>query len=1226
MEDTPDYIILRVWHEGNPTGPEDPGIQVFSKALKRSPVAVFNALEAGGSITLRQVPNTSDVGRIKLALERRGMKVQILTEDPAEDPPNQTADPEAYSPSDSAEDQWKEGDVIEGLYDVRGHAAGGMGLVYFVHHRLWNMMLAIKTPLKQAVKNESSLKRFLREAELWVHLGLHPNIATCYYARVIQGLPRLFIEYVDGGSLDDWLDRGGGKDLGEMVDLMIQFCHGMIHAESRGMMHRDIKPPNCLITKDGMLKITDFGLVKLVDDPASAGKGAGSVPMDAGDDDGRITRYDKEVLGSPWYMAPERFNPQMHEDIRADIYSFGIMLYEVVLGTMPFRFPKGFSLKRLVQRQLKGKPTDPLLIRPDLPRPLVDVMMTCLQKDPNARYPSFVETAHALETAYGKIKQGMTPRKKPSLVGLKADSLNNQAVSLLDLGRKNEARKLLDGAYSADTNHLQAVYNLSTRAWLNGEASDHDAVTRMKSLKIEVRQSADYEHLMGLICLQRGEVGRAVRLLENASRRLSHYRERWKPHGGNPAKFVESLGLHPIEERSTFAGHVKRVLTLSFSPDKRRAYSVGEDRSIRVWDMKTKRCLKNIRTFNFVPVAGAFSRDGALAATGYGTAFKTLDLWNTKRGMVLRKYQGMEVLGIAFSPDSRLLAASGEKGRLRICETSSQNIVWEAPAPAPQITAMAFLGDGRSLVLAREDGSLALWSLNSHTPTYQIAAHEGAVTCIALSPDFTMMATGGTDETVRLWESVSGSEITQLRGHRAKLVGVHFIPGTNSLVSGSSDGFAKIWDLNKKSCCRTISLTGQDLSAFAISRKGGSLLFGGGLGSVRLWSLDTGWFGHDFLEPALARPKTFGELKKLHASFRAAVDEFRAAWNDSYFRKALDSLEKVRSIAGFSWSRESILIRSLVQEASRSKAFRSSTFIRSLDGHDGAVTCIASSDDGLMIATGSTDGTVVLWDVVTGHSVRRLKPMTPVRWISFLPKGQGIISCSDDKVLRQWDISGNMIRETVDVVPPIRLSANGEALMAMSPRHYPLRIPLASGRKEKAGEAFVDEAFICFSRDLSILYELREGVRIRKRSRTTGQELGAFRDLGTIVTSVVPAITDDKVIAGLESGEIMVYMVGSGMNVAALRGHTAAVRALDCTPDGALWVSGSDDHSLRLWDLAQQKCLAVLEGHSAPVRTVNFFPNSCMLAGGSLDGSLRLWGLEWDFSADGLGAGSGRNS
>ena len=103
---------------------------------------------------------------------------------------------------------WQKGEVIEGLYEVRDMTAGGMGIVYFVNHINWNTMLAVKSPNLRMLGNEENIKRFIREAETWVDLGKHPNIATCFYVRIIEGIPRIFIEYVEGGNLKEWIEKG----------------------------------------------------------------------------------------------------------------------------------------------------------------------------------------------------------------------------------------------------------------------------------------------------------------------------------------------------------------------------------------------------------------------------------------------------------------------------------------------------------------------------------------------------------------------------------------------------------------------------------------------------------------------------------------------------------------------------------------------------------------------------------------------------------------------------------------------------------------------------------------------------------------------------------------------------------------------------------------------------------------------------------------------------------
>lgn len=1110
--------------------------------------------------------------------------------------------------------EWKEGDVIEGLYEVLGSAAGGMGRVYFVHHRLWKMMLAIKTPQRHAVQSKAHALRFLREAELWVNLGVHPNIATCYYARVIEGLPRLFIEYVDGGDLETWIEENRLTDLAMITDLMLQFCHGMIHAEEQGMIHRDIKPANCLLTAEGELKITDFGLVKRVEDRSLETDVTETDWNRPAYKDPNVTEMEGGIMGSPWYMAPERFRGKRPDDIISDIYSFGVMLYQTVLGCMPFRFEDDFDLADLVRSHIKVRPIDPRSIRPDLPSSLVDVLMTCLQKKPENRYPSFVELCRALEVVGRELNPGGTVRTIPNLVGLKADSLNNQAVSLLDLGRHYEARNLLEDANSAYTEHLQAVYNLHSLRWAYKELSDEQVISRMESLKIEVRETADYRHLMGLIQLQRGDAAQGMKLLRSACRDEEHYRDRWAEYDEDPAIFVNSLGLVPIQEEMALGGHVKRVARLAFSPDSVRAFSIGEDRAIRMWDLRTGRCLKTVRTFSFVPIAGSVSHDGSLAATAYGEAFKTLDLWDLKLGRGLRKYQGMAVFGVHFSPDSSQMAVYGTGGHVRIWDAGSNEIVWEERDHPAEVMCLTYLEDSRFLVIGGADGTITVRDIHSESPIHRIEAHEGPVTCLGVSAGGELFLSGGDDETVRLWETSSGKELARLTGHRRRIVTVEFLSDDQHILSSSRDGALKIWDAAGRRCYRTIDLGGEEITSATLSRKGKALLVGTARGSVRLWSLDVGWFSRNFLEPAICRPKTFKELEGLHNTFRAAIDDFRTAWRQDDRREALSCFDRISRMPGFSWSREAILIRNLLHSSLERGPLDSTAFLRSFRAHEGPVTGLAPSADNLMLLTSSLDGTVALWDVESGRCVKRLNVGHPVEHVFLLPRLLGLLTWSRDGALRRWDVEGNVTMEVGDLQPPFVLMTERGTISAMSSDGRLVTLGLETGNKSISSASIPGMQYVGFSDDCANVYSLRDGQLVQKWSTTTGRNEGAFRDLGTKITAFLHNPSSDRVTVGMESGDVVIYVSGSGINVSTLRGHLAAVRSLDVLSDNEIIVTGSDDCSVRLWSLEKEESLGVLEGHSTPVKAVKFFPNGSMIASGSTDGVVRLWGLEWNMS------------
>ena len=165
--------------------------------------------------------------------------------------------------------KWQVGNVILDLYEITSLLGeGGMGKVFRVHHRGWNLDLAVKCPKASIFASQQGKDDYIREAETWINLGLHPHITCCYYVRMLGGVPRLFAECVEGGSLESWIEKGrlyeGGmeKALERILDIAIQFTWGLGYAHEQGLVHQDVKPHNVLMTPEGVVKVTDFGLAK----------------------------------------------------------------------------------------------------------------------------------------------------------------------------------------------------------------------------------------------------------------------------------------------------------------------------------------------------------------------------------------------------------------------------------------------------------------------------------------------------------------------------------------------------------------------------------------------------------------------------------------------------------------------------------------------------------------------------------------------------------------------------------------------------------------------------------------------------------------------------------------------------------------------------------------------------------------------------------------------------
>jgi serine/threonine protein kinase len=360
-----------------------------------------------------------------------------------------------------------------------------MGLVYVVMDRQTGERLAAKTYRDDRFAANPELAwRFEKEALAWIRLGAHPYVVQAKYVETVRHKPFLFLEYVPGGNL---LERLPLHDLESVWHLAIDFCDGMIHAARSGITaHRDIKPENCLL-HGHTLKISDFGLAKSFDDlavapdlpfvlRASDAEDPTCPPQEEGTVDhcpqlgsmSMIVTRTGVAAGTPRYMAPEQFDDVKRVDVKADIYSFGVMLFQMITGRLPFSGRSLSEYRYLHQRVPPPKvrmeePACPIslnqhaddyeyagvdLDRHGFPRRMSDIVARCLAKDPTRRFEDFQKVREAL--GYAKPDDWFQTSYSYTLVPLASprqlteDELLLLGLSYLQLGRKSLALEAFD--------------------------------------------------------------------------------------------------------------------------------------------------------------------------------------------------------------------------------------------------------------------------------------------------------------------------------------------------------------------------------------------------------------------------------------------------------------------------------------------------------------------------------------------------------------------------------------------------------------------------------------------------------------------------------------------------------------------------------------------------------------------------------------------------------------
>jgi tetratricopeptide (TPR) repeat protein len=328
---------------------------------------------------------------------------------------------------------WDVGHFIRARHEVLAVRRGGMSYVHVCFDHIQGRSYAVKT-LKQALLDTPGVREaFLREAELWVSMDRHPHIVEADFVQVIDEQPAIFLEYVNGGSVGGIL-RERALPIAKAVEIALQVCDAMQHAHlSAKIIHRDIKPSNILLTKDGVAKVTDFGLAHAVDESPEAVEG-------------------QRVFGTPQYMAPEQFEPGAEVDARADVYAFGCTLFEMLTRQWPFRAAGAAEFKAKHENE---PPPDPRAhnraVRPEL----AEIVQRCMAKAPSDRYKSFVELSAALAEVYHDLT-GKQRERATAASGLSAEQWTAKGASLAQLGKPEEAVEAFDRAIQLDQELAQA--------------------------------------------------------------------------------------------------------------------------------------------------------------------------------------------------------------------------------------------------------------------------------------------------------------------------------------------------------------------------------------------------------------------------------------------------------------------------------------------------------------------------------------------------------------------------------------------------------------------------------------------------------------------------------------------------------------------------------------------------------------------------------------------------
>lgn len=1077
---------------------------------------------------------------------------------------------------------WEIGDIIDGRYEVISVIGrGGKGIVYKVNHLEWKLELAVKMPLAHLVADDVSKTRFIREAQTWVDLGLHPNIVQCWYVRELGGIPRLFMDYIGGGSLKDWIQEGrvAPGDWERILDLIIQACDGLSYAHEQGMeVHRDIKPGNMLITERGDLLVTDFGIAKREGVETEIYAETVTVPNPL--EQSSITVTGSE-LGTPEYGAPEQWGKARHADTRADIYALGVVLFELCCGRRPFddgvhREPPHV----LIGRHLSVPAPDPRSLNSAIPPALADLMTRCLAKSPDERPATMTALREDLAAVHVKVL-GKPPRRiKPQTVELRSDALNNRAASMLDLGERAQAVAAWQEALKLDPYHPESQYNLTLLQWRAAEITDDEAARRLTEtahidhradlylgyVQLE-REAADLAESSLLKALQDQQIadnGAIWRTLGDAQMSQEKY------HAAE-ASYQKALDLIPGDfsslERQTMAqvgtrfrgnvplfswrycryalenGHYRGVTALVSMPNGRFVASTGQDMTIRLWDLVTRSCVWTSRGHEDLVMALDVSADGRMLVSG--SQDMTVRRWDsvTGRSQWIGRGHTDRVTAVAISPNGRFIVSGGHDKTLRLWSVATGKTIWTTERHGSSVTSLAISPDGRYVLSGHDEENLYLWDMASGKRVerkYYGAALErlgfvtAATTSLAMSADGQAIVSGSRDTSVRLWDFQSGEILRVYTGHEGPVTSVAISQDGRWIYSGSVDGTVRRWDREKGDCLWVSRVHESEVTSVAAPAAGQWVVSGGQDRTLRQIDVQTG-----------RSPWMFGG---------------RA-------------------------------------------------------GHQDEITGLSMAPEGRFAASSSLDMTLRLWDLKNIRCVRVFKgPMMGLTSTVMTPDRRFVLAGCRDNSVWMWELlSTQKVRQFeghAGEVHSIALSQDGERLISASADHT-LRIwNLADGTCVKTFEGHTDGVTaVSLSADDRLMVSGSRDTTIRLWDTASGACLATLTGHKDGVTAVALSKNTRLVLSSSLDRTIRLWDRHSGECVNVYKGHKDGVTTVMFSPDEEYILSGGINGIMRLWDVESRRCLRTFSGHRQAINALVLMPDGHALSG-SKDSTLRLWELE----------------
>jgi WD40 repeat protein/serine/threonine protein kinase len=1044
---------------------------------------------------------------------------------------------------------WNVGDTILDLYRVTEILGeGGFGKVYKVRHQGWNLDLAMKIPKPEIVSAAGGVEGFEQEAEIWVNLGLHPHIVSCYYVRRIDTAPAVFAEYLAGGSLHDWIRSRRlytetsaifQTPLQRLLDVAIQSAWGLHYAHEQGLVHQDVKPANLLLTADGMVKITDFGIATT--------KTTTGMFSSTGEPSQIAENLTLQVSGSgamtPSYCSPEQAN-RATLTRRSDIWSWALLVLEMFQGEKTWSH--GVVADQALVNYLQVGAEDHHL--PQMPRLVGELLQQCFRQNPDKRPHDLLEVAQRLQEIYQQETGESFPRQEPQIAKNAADSLNNRAVSLFDLGKQEEALQVWEQALQVQPQHLEATYNRGLILWRLAMADDAALLRDLEAARNSRPGDWRGDYLLALVHLERDDCKTTIEIFDSIQVT------------GREKEEMQSLQREACQRLSqsqqllnTFKGHTGEVFSVCLSADGQFALSGGDDKILRLWEVATGQCLRTFTGHTRSVNSVCLNADGRFALSG--SYDSTLKLWDIATGKCLQTFtNGEEVTSACLSMDGQFALSGSGDNTLKLWKVKTGQCLRTFQVKGHSVHLVHLSADGRfALSGTPYEKTFKLWEVATGQCLRTFTGHTAGVLSVHLSVNGRFALSGSGDNTFKLWEVATGQCLRTFTGHTAGVLSVHLSVNGQFALSGSDDRTLKLWEVATGKCLRTFTGHTEGVLSVHLSADGRFALSGSGDRTLKLWKFENlNWY---IAPMQLSLVLATEVLLSLSLVYEQELAQACREINENKYEAAAQHIRKARAIPGFNHHPKAFNCWTSLYVCLPHKGFVQGWENSEVTGHIERVFSICLSADGRFALSGNYNKDKV-YSICMNMDGRL-----------------AMLGCADT-TFKLWEVATGQCLRTftgdTDPVASVYLSVDGRFVLSGS---------------------FCNETFK--------LWEV-----------ATGQCLRTFTGHKGKVNSVCFSADGRFVLSGSDDTTLKLWEASTGRCLRTFTGHARLVDSVCFSADGRFMLSGSTDTTFKLWEVETGQCLRTFTGHIGGVNSVCFSADGRFALSGSK--TLILWNLDWE--------------